>query len=93
MLQALAQKPDEWYGVPAGVDQVGGNYFLPGTENLPPVLAQAWPTCRFTSFNPYTITDAQLMVNGVPCVLNGYKGAGAPGTGAGTGKRKKRGGG
>ncbi|MEO6795451.1 MAG: PBP1A family penicillin-binding protein [Candidatus Dormibacter sp.] len=92
MLQALAQKPDEWYPVPAGVDQVGGNYFLPGTENVPPVLAQAWPTCRFTSFNPYTVTDAQLTVNGVPCVLNGY-GNPAGATGTGTGKRKKRGGG
>jgi hypothetical protein len=71
MQQALAPKPDEWYAVPGGVDQVGGNYFLPGTENLPPTLAQGWPVCRFRSFNPYTITDAQLVVNGVPCVL-GY---------------------
>jgi len=72
MMQALASKPDEWYGVPSGVDQVGGNYFLPGTESLPPALAQPWPACRFTSFNPYTISDAQLTVNGVPCVLGGY---------------------
>ncbi|MDQ6711303.1 MAG: transglycosylase domain-containing protein [Candidatus Dormibacteraeota bacterium] len=71
MVQALAQKPDEWYATPAGLDQVGGDYFLPGTESLTPTLAQPWPTCRFGSFDPYTITDAQLLVNGVPCVLGG----------------------
>ena len=69
MLQALAQKPDEWYPVPSGVDHVGENYFLPGTESLAPTLAQPWPACRFSSFNPYTISDAELTVNGVPCVL------------------------
>ena len=71
MTQALAGQPDQWFGVPAGVDQVGQNYFLPGTEHLPSTLAGPWPTCRFKSFNPYTITDAQLTVNGLPCVL-GY---------------------
>ena len=71
MTQALASQPDQWYGVPAGVDQVGQNYFLPGTESLPATLAGSWPVCRFRSFNPYTITDAQLTVNGLPCVL-GY---------------------
>jgi membrane peptidoglycan carboxypeptidase len=71
MNQALAQKPDEWYGVPSGIDQMGGNFFLPGTEFVPSTLAQAWPVCRFGgSFNPYTLTDAQLTVNGLPCVLN-----------------------
>ena len=70
MMQALAQKPDEWYGVPSGVDQVGQNYFLPGTEYLPSTLATPWPTCRFRSFDPYTATDAQLTVNGLPCVLS-----------------------
>jgi hypothetical protein len=30
----------------------------------------AWPTCRFTSFNPYTATDEMLTVNGLPCVLS-----------------------
>ena len=79
MQQALAQKPDEWYPMPSGVDEVGGNYYLPGTESLSPALAQAWPTCRFRAFNPYTITDAQLIVNGVPCVL-GYVPAGTRGT-------------
>ena len=86
MLQALAQKPDEWYGVPSGIDRVGGNYYLPGTESLPATLAQPWPTCRFTSFNPYTISDAQLTVNGVPCVLAGYGIPGSP-TSARRGKR------
>ena len=71
MTQALASQPDQWYAVPAGVDQVGQNYFLPGTENLRPTLAGSWPVCRFRSFNPYTVTDAQLTVNGLPCVL-GY---------------------
>jgi membrane peptidoglycan carboxypeptidase len=71
MTQALAAQPDQWYAVPAGVDQVGQNYFLPGTESLPPTLAGLWPVCRFSSFNPYTVTDAQLTVNGLPCVL-GY---------------------
>ncbi|HEY8678599.1 MAG TPA: transglycosylase domain-containing protein [Candidatus Dormibacteraeota bacterium] len=71
MVQALAQKPDEWYGMPSGVHQVGDNYFLPGTEALPPVLGRPWPTCRFYAYNPNTITDAQLTVNGLPCVL-GY---------------------
>jgi membrane peptidoglycan carboxypeptidase len=70
MVQALAGRPDEWYGVPNGVDQVGQNYFLPGTESLPSTLAAGWPTCRFRSFNPYTVTDAMLTVNGLPCVLS-----------------------
>jgi membrane peptidoglycan carboxypeptidase len=71
MTQALAQTPDEWYSLPAGVDAVGGNYYLPGTEFLPNTLAQPWPTCRFRSYNPYTLTDAQTVVNGLPCIL-GY---------------------
>jgi membrane peptidoglycan carboxypeptidase len=70
MVQALAQRPDEWYGVPGGVDQVGQNYFLPGTENVPQTMAGGWPTCRFASFNPHTVTDAMLTVNGLPCVLS-----------------------
>jgi len=70
MVQALAGRPDEWYGMPSGVDQVGQNYFLPGTESLPPTLAAAWPTCRFRSFDPNTVTDAMLMVNGRLCVLS-----------------------
>src|SRR5207237_6197622 len=34
MQQALAGTPDQWYTKPAGVHQVGDNYFLPGTENV-----------------------------------------------------------
>jgi membrane peptidoglycan carboxypeptidase len=71
MTQALASQPDQWYAVPAGVNQIGQNYFLPGTQSLPSTLAGPWPVCRFRSFNPYTVTDAQLTVNGLPCVL-GY---------------------
>jgi hypothetical protein len=56
--------------VPAGVDQVGQNYYLPGTESLPSTLAASWPTCRFRSFDPRTATDAMLTVNGLPCVLS-----------------------
>jgi membrane peptidoglycan carboxypeptidase len=69
MVEALANTPDEWYPVPNGVDQLGGNYFLPGTERLPSTLAQPWPTCRFRSFNPYTLSAADQIVNGVPCVI------------------------
>jgi membrane peptidoglycan carboxypeptidase len=71
MTQALAAQPDQWYPVPAGVSQIGQNYFLPGTQSLPATLAGPWPVCRFRSFNPYTVTDAELTVNGLPCVL-GY---------------------
>jgi hypothetical protein len=70
MVQALAQRPDEWYGVPSGINQVGQNYFLPGTEYLPSTLAAPWPTCRFGSFDPSRLTDAMLTVNGLPCVLS-----------------------
>ena len=75
MMQALAQHPDEWYAKPDGVDVVGSNYYLPGTEAAPPVLAASWPVCRFRNYNPYTLTDAQLTVNGLPCIL-GYMPAG-----------------
>jgi membrane peptidoglycan carboxypeptidase len=74
MLQALAHTPDQWYSVPAGIHQVGENYFLPGTENLPPTLGQPWPTCKLpASYNPYTLTYSQLTVDGVLCVLNSTK--------------------
>jgi membrane peptidoglycan carboxypeptidase len=75
MLRALAGKPNEWYQMPSGVDPVGGNYYLPGTESLPPVLAQPWPTCRFGlgQYNPYTLTDQQQTVNGLPCILPGVQ--------------------
>ena len=69
MLTALGNTPDRWYGVPAGVDAAGGNYFLPGTENLHTNLSDPWPTCKFTTFNPYALSAAQLLIDGVPCVL------------------------
>ncbi|TMD83700.1 MAG: penicillin-binding protein [Chloroflexi bacterium] len=84
MTQALAQHPDEWFTKPAGVDQVGENYYLPGTEYLPSTLAGPWPVCRFGSYNPSTVTDAQLTVNGLPCVI--YSGRGSSTSGG----RKRR---
>jgi len=68
MQQALAGTPDQWYAKPAGVHQVGANYFLPGTENVRSQVL-AWPTCRFGSYNPYNLTYADTLVDGVPCVL------------------------
>ena len=74
MTQALAGMPDEWYSVPAGIHQVGENYYLPGTESLPPTLAQPWPQCKLpANYNPYSLTYAQLTVDGVYCVLNAPK--------------------
>ena len=84
MTQALAQHADEWFTMPVGVDQVGQNYYLPGTEYLPSTLAGPWPVCRFRSFDPRTVTDAQLTVNGLPCVI--YSGRGASTSG---GKRRR----
>ena len=70
MLQALAGVPNQWYAKPAGLDQVGDNYFLPGTENVKsPVLA--WPACHLGHYNPYNLTYADILVDGVPCTLNG----------------------
>ncbi|MEA2633917.1 MAG: hypothetical protein QOJ33_1305 [Chloroflexota bacterium] len=70
MQQALAGTPNQWYAKPAGVHQVGANYFLPGTENVRSTVL-AWPTCRFGSYNPYNLTYADTLVGGVPCVLGG----------------------
>jgi hypothetical protein len=57
--------------VPAGIHAAGGNYFLPGTENLPPTLAQPWPQCKLpANYNPYTLTYSQITVNGVYCIIN-----------------------
>ena len=69
MTAALAAVPDQWYPIPADVDQVGGNYFLPGTENLPPTLAQAWPVCPFSRYLANELTWNNIIVNGVPCTL------------------------
>jgi 1A family penicillin-binding protein len=70
MLQALKGTPDQWYVKPAGVNQVGANYFLPGTENVRSTVL-GWPTCRFASYNPYSLSWASILVDGVPCVLGG----------------------
>jgi len=70
MQQALAGTPDQWYAKPAGVHQVGDNYFLPGTENVRSQVL-GWPTCRFGSYNPYNLTYADTLVDGVPCILGG----------------------
>jgi membrane peptidoglycan carboxypeptidase len=70
MLQALAGTPDQWYPKPAGLHQIGNNYFLPGTENVRS-LVLGWPTCRFSSYNPYNLTYAETLVDGVPCTLAG----------------------
>jgi hypothetical protein len=68
MQQALAATPDQWYAKPAGLHQVGDNYFLPGTENVRSTVL-GWPTCRFWSYNPYNLTYADTLVDGVPCSL------------------------
>jgi 1A family penicillin-binding protein len=68
MQQALAGTPDQWYPKPAGVHQVGENFFLPGTENVRSQVL-AWPTCRLGSYNPYNLTYAATLVDGVPCSL------------------------
>jgi membrane peptidoglycan carboxypeptidase len=79
MTQALAGTPNEWYPVPAGIHAVGGNYFLPGTESLPPTLAQPWPQCKLPAhYNPYLLTYAQITVDGVYCIINPPKPPPAP---------------
>ena len=80
MTQALAGKPDEWYGtVPAGIHQVGQNYFLTGTENLPKTLAQPWPQCKLpANYSPYSLSYSQITVDGVYCVINAPKPPPAP---------------
>jgi membrane peptidoglycan carboxypeptidase len=77
MLQALATTPNQWYAKPAGLDQIGDNYFLPGTENIKsPVLS--WPACHLGRYNPYNLTYADILVDGVPCTLNGTAAVAAP---------------
>lgn len=70
MERALAGRPDAWYPIPAGVRQIGDNFFLPGTENAGGGLATSWPGCPFSSFDPFALTYPQLLVDGVPCVIN-----------------------
>ena len=69
MNAALSGVPNQWYAMPEGVDQVGGDYFLPGTEHLPPVLAGPWPACPFVRYDPNQLTWSNIMVAGVPCTL------------------------
>ena len=80
MTQALAGKPDEWYKtVPADIHQVGQNYFLTGTENLPKTLAQPWPQCKLpANYSPYNLSYSQITVDGVYCVINAPKPPPAP---------------
>jgi len=71
MTQALAGTPDQWYPVPTGLHQVGQDFFLPGTENLPKTLAQPWPQCKLPAkYNPYSLTYSQITVDGVYCIVN-----------------------
>jgi membrane peptidoglycan carboxypeptidase len=70
MQQALAGTPDQWYAKPAGVHQIGGNYFLPGTENVRSQVL-GWPVCHLGNYNPYGLSYADTLVDGVPCVLGG----------------------
>jgi membrane peptidoglycan carboxypeptidase len=70
MQQALATTPDQWYAKPDGVHQIGDNYFLPGTEYVRSTVL-GWPTCGFWSYNPYNLSYADTLVDGVPCVLGG----------------------
>ena len=71
MTQALSATPDEWYPVPAGLHQIGQDFYLPGTENLPKTLAQPWPQCKLpANYNPYTLVYSQITVDGVYCIVN-----------------------
>jgi membrane peptidoglycan carboxypeptidase len=71
MAGSLANVPDEWYQAPGDLQRVGADYFLPGTQVLPPMLAAPWPVCRFGSYNPYNLRYSDLLVDGVPCTLGG----------------------
>jgi len=70
MLESLAAVPDQWYSMPGGVVPSGGNYYLPGTQGASPNLDKPWPRCPFTTYNPYTLSWAQTVVDGVYCVIN-----------------------
>jgi membrane peptidoglycan carboxypeptidase len=71
MQQALAKTPNVWYQTPSGLDQIGDNYLLPGTEFIRTILDQPWPTCHLRpgGYDPARLTADQTIVNGVPCVL------------------------
>jgi membrane peptidoglycan carboxypeptidase len=74
MKTALQAVPNEWYPMPSGLDQIGNNYFLPGTENLRAALAAPWPVCPFQSYDPTTLSWSDILVNGVPCTLGSLQG-------------------
>ena len=69
MTNALKGVPDRWYDTPSGITRNGDNVFISGTESLAPTLAEKWPVCKFKTYNPYTVSAADLTVDGVPCVL------------------------
>jgi len=72
MVRALSGIPDQWYATPAGIDTVGGNYYLSGTESVRSSLDKPWSSfagCKVSSYNPYTMSPSVLYVNGLPCVF------------------------
>jgi membrane peptidoglycan carboxypeptidase len=71
MAASLAEVPDEWYQPPADLQQVGDDYFLPGTQALPLTLAAPWPVCRFGAYSPYALRYSDILVDNVPCTLIG----------------------
>ncbi len=71
MVNALRGSPNTWYAPPAGLDHVGDNWFLPGTEFLPQTLAGSWPTCPSRNY-PTSSTWSQIEVNGLPCVVDHF---------------------
>jgi membrane peptidoglycan carboxypeptidase len=70
MEAALQGSPDEWYAMPSGLDQVGSDYYLPGTEDVSTGLDQPWPACPQSSYDLKTTTWSDIQVDGVPCVIN-----------------------
>jgi len=46
MLEALQGTPKRWFQPPAGLDRLGADYFLPGTERLPSITGQAGARLR-----------------------------------------------
>ena len=70
MMEALGGVPDEWYATPDGLIRQGDNYFLPGTEGANPSLDKDWPRCPFTTYNKWTLTWSDTIVDGVYCVIN-----------------------
>jgi len=46
MLEALQGAPKRWFQPPAGLDRLGADYFLPGTERLPSITGQAGARLR-----------------------------------------------